>query len=61
MKELTSRKLAGIIVSMLSIVGLVIGSQVVGEFDKDILVTSIVAISGLGGLHNVIQGKIDGV
>lgn len=59
MQHLTSRKLAGAIAAMLSVVGLVIGSAVVGNVPAEVLLTAIVAVTGLGGYQVGRQARID--
>ncbi len=59
MGKLTSRKLVGAVVSMLSIVGLVIGSAVVTGVEVEVLLTAVALIAGLGGYQIHTQGSID--
>jgi hypothetical protein len=61
LKKLGSRKLACAIAGMLSIVGVVIGSAVVGDVDKDVLLSAILLIAGLGGYLVYRQADIDSV
>lgn len=59
MEHLTSRKLVGAIAAMLSVVGLVIGSAVVGNVSTEVLLTAIGAVTGLGGYQVQRQARID--
>ena len=54
-----SRKLAGAVAAMLSIVGIVIGSAVVGGVPVEVQLTAIGAISGLGGYQVWRQARVD--
>jgi hypothetical protein len=56
---LTSRKLAGAIAGMLSIVGVVIGSAVVGAVPLEVQLTSVGLLAGLGGYQISRQARID--
>ncbi len=59
MNKLTSRKLAASVAAMLSIVGIVLGAAVIGGVDKDIVLSAVVAIAGLGGFLVMKQSTID--
>lgn len=59
MQKLTSRKLVGIVVGMLSIVGVVLGSAVIGNVDKEIVLATIVALGGVTGYFVQKQSELD--
>lgn len=56
---LTSRKLAGAIAGMLSIVGMVIGSAVVGDVPLAVQLTAMPLLAALGGYQVARQARID--
>ena len=59
MQKLTSRKLAASIAAMLTITGVVLGASVIGNVDKDIVLSAIALIGGLGGFFVTKQAHID--
>lgn len=59
MSHLNSRKLAGALAAMLAVVGIVIGSAVVGGVPVEVELTAIAAVSGLGGYQIQRQARID--
>lgn len=61
MKKLTSRKLAGAIAAMLCNLGVVLGAAAIGDVDKDIVLSAMIAITGLGGYQMLRQGNIDDI
>lgn len=61
MQKLTSRKLVGIVVGMLSIVGVVLGSAAIGNVEKEIVLATIVALVGITGLFVQRQSELDGI
>lgn len=59
MERLMSRKLAGALAAMLCIVGVTIGSAVVGGVPLEVELTAIATIAGLGGFQVQRQARID--
>lgn len=59
MNRLSSRKLAGAMAAMLAVVGIVIGSAVVGGVPVEVELTAITAVTGLGGYQIRRQARID--
>lgn len=59
MKRLLSRKLVGAVVGMGAIVGVVIGSALVGSVPDDVQFSAIALIAGLGGFQIMRQAEID--
>ncbi len=59
MEHLTSRKLAGAVAAILAVVGITIGSAVVGGVPLEVQLTAIAAVTGLGGYNITRQAQID--
>ena len=63
MERLSSRKLAGLIVAICGIVGLVLGLAIISPQtiteSSEVVLTALIAISGLGGFQVYRQAKVD--
>jgi hypothetical protein len=59
MKRILSRKLIGAVAGMAAIVGVVLGSAVVGSVPGDVQLYAIALIAGLGGFQIMRQAQID--